>query len=179
MKISITHDLDKLAKTMQRQREDMAKIVVSTLNKTVGNTEVAVRKDVAKATGLAQGKIKPHLSVNKANRTRMEAAITTSKPTFNLIRFATPAAVKNYRKTKGLKAKAWGKAARVFPGVFIGNKGRTAFIREGKKIRGAHGPSIPRAMASKKIAAHAREVIATRWDVNFRSQMKRKFERKR
>ena len=180
--VSVKHTLKNLPKKLNRmQRRDLPKVVVSALNKTVGNVKVAVAKDITKSTGIVAGKVKPHLIVVKASIRKPTASITSSKRTFNLIRFASPIAIRNYRKDGGLKAKAWGKKVRVFPGTFVGNKGRTAFIRtgEGRGIRPAHGPSIPRAMVSDSVARNTRLVTARRWRINFAHAFKRKFERVR
>ena len=182
MQVSVKHTLKNLPKKLNRmQKRDLPKVIVSALNKTVGNVKVAVAKDITASTGIAAAKVKPHLIVTKASITKHTASITSAKRTFNLIRFASPIAIRNYRKDGGLKAKAWDKKARVFPGTFVGNKGRTAFIRtgEGRGIRPAHGPSIPRAMVSDKVAKHTRIVIAKRWDINFAHAFKRKFEKVR
>jgi hypothetical protein len=180
VEISVKHTLGDLSKHLTRlQKKELPKVIVGALNKTTDNVRVVVQKDVSAATGVAQKRVKPHLVVRKAHPGRLTATISSSKRTFNLARFATPAAIRNYRKSKGLKAKAFGSRARVFPGVFIGNKGRTAFVRDGGKVRAAHGPSIPRAMVSPRVNKKVREKIAEQFPKNFRSQLKRKFERKR
>lgn len=184
LNISVKHDMKRLAKTLdKKQRKDLPKVIVSALNKTVANVKVAVAKDITASTGIAAAKVKPHLDVRKATRAQRIATITASKRTFNLIRFATPAAIQRslQHRGTGLKAKAWSKKAKEFPGVFVGNQGRTAFVRTGagRKIRAAHGPSIPRAMVSAKVAKHTRALIPKRFRINFEHAFKRKFERRR
>ena len=181
LNISVKHDMKRLAKTLDRtQRKQMPKVMTQALNKTVAKVNTEVRKDISKATGIAQNKISPHLDVRKATWNRLIASVSTSKRTFNLIRFASAAAIKNYRKGSGLKAKAWAKKARAFPGVFVGNKGRTAFVRSGsgRKIKAAYGPSIPRAMVSDTVAKHMRKTIKERFPINFAQAVKRFFPRK-
>lgn len=180
--VSVKHDIKALSKTLTRmQRKDLPKAVTQALNKTADNVFSAVKKDISASTGIAQGKVAPHLNRRKATWNRLTASIAASKRTFNLIRFASPAAIRGYRKQAGLKAKAWSKRARVFPGTFVGNKDRTAFIRKGKArlpIRAAHGPSIPRAMVSNKVAKHTRQVIRKRWPINLEQAVKRFFPRR-
>ena len=179
--VSVKHDMKRLAKELDRtQRKQIPKVMTQALNKTADNVFTAVKKDISVSTGIAQGKIKPHLDRRKATWNRLTASISSSKRTFNLIRFATSAAIANYRKGSGLKAKAWTAKARVFPGVFVGNKGRTAFVRSGsgRKIKAAYGPSIPRAMVSDTVAKHTRKTIKERFPINFASAVKRFFPRK-
>lgn len=181
--VSVKHDIKRLSRDLTRkQKRDLPRAIVTALNKTAASVKTAVAKDITEATGIANQTVKKYLDIDKANYQEMAATITPTKRTFNLIRFATRAAINAYRKAPGLQAKAWGKKARVFPGVFVGNKDRTAFVRTGKgrlPIKPAYGPSIPRAMASDKIERHTRIVIAERWRKIFDHEFKRLVNRGR
>ena len=179
LNISVKHNIKEMTKTLnRRQRKELPKVITTALNKTVASVKVRVAKDITKATGITAGVVKRGLDVDKANRTTRTATITAATRTPNLIRFATQAAIRTYRKGPGLKAKAWSKKARVFPHVFVGNSGRTAFVRQSKNrldIVPVRGPSIPRAMVSAKIAKRTRKWIPARWKRTFTHEFNRKF----
>ena len=184
MKLSIKHSLKGLSRRLDQQRKEMPKVITTALNRTAGNAAVAVRRGISQATGIAVGKIKPRMALKKATRSRQIAILTAFAHTPNLVRFASAAAIgaSLKRKGKGLKAKAWAKRARVFPGTFVANRGRTVFVRRGKgrlPITNVYGPSIPRSMGSKRVLRHVQEIIVRRWRINFAHEFKRKFERKR
>ena len=181
LNISVKHNIKEVTKTLDRhQRKLLPQVITTALNKTVASVKVAVAKDITKATGITAGVVKRGLDVKKANKADRTATITAATRTSNLIRFATAAAISRYRQSPGLKAKAWSKKARVFPGVFVGNKQRTAFVRQSKNrldIVPAYGPSIPRAMVSAKIAKRTRKWIPARWKRTFTHEFNRKFGR--
>lgn len=181
LSISVKHDIKELQKKLDRtQRRQIPKVVSAALNKTRANVVTAVKKDVAAHTGVIQKDIKAALSEDKATPLRLRTSIIAKKRTFNLIRFVSG---RQAKAATGLKAKAFGSKARIFRGTFIGNKGRTAFVRKNQadprsKIRAAHGPSIPRAMVSDKVSKNTRQTIAKRFPINFASQIKRFFPKK-
>ena len=183
LNISVKHNIKEMTKTLDRhQRKLLPQVITTALNKTVASVKVAVAKDITKVTGITAGVVKRGLDVKKASRTQRIATITAATRTPNLIRFATPAAIRTFRKAPGLKAKAWSKKARVFPHVFVGNSGRTAFVRTDtadsrSKIKAVFGPSIPRAMVSAKIAKRTRKWIPARWKRTFTHEFNRKFNR--
>ncbi len=103
-------------------------------------------RSLAAATGLPQRKLKPYVSLNRADYINLEAIVRVLSHTFNIASFAG-------RQTKrGVSSSAWGKR-RVYPGTFM-VKGRTAFKRVGKArlpIKPVWGPRIHKEFANELV----------------------------
>lgn len=171
-------------KQVQRMFRDIPGNIVprataSALNKSAGRAEtVAVRK-LSEATGLKQKDVRSYMAKVRATRTKLIATISATGRHLNLIRFGA-------RKVKaGISAAPW-KKRRIFKGAFIGNKGRTVFVRDKKlgympsrkgqtkhseKIKPVWGPSVPTEFVRKKVDESMRDIAAQVFPKLFRHEM--------
>ena len=171
LKISVKSDARKLSKLLtKRQRKDIPRILTQALNRTATQVQSGAVKSVAKETGLKQKDVKAAFKRTKANFRRLTATVAASGRHLNLARFAA-------RQTRrGVTAKAWGKR-KLYRGTFIGNTGRTVFVRSKRKggIRGVWGPSIPRTMLQRATRDAINDVVKKRWRINVNQALNRRW----
>lgn len=182
--IDIRADIKAVERQLSKaQRQVVPRAAAHALNTTARQVQSAAVKQIARETGIKQKDVRVALSRLKASWRTLTASVVASGRALNLIRFVTPAKQKSgaFRKQAGVIANAWGKK-RVYPGTFIGNKGRTVFRRakgagpSGRvkrlPILPVWGPSIPRTMATKEVEQQLETTARTRWPVNFRQDLK-------
>lgn len=109
---------------------------------------LARASDIGKSVTYRRGG--QYVSIKAASPRRLAALIKGSGRPLNLIRF-------NARQTKrGVSHRAYGRR-QTAEGAFIGNSGRTVFVRKGRKrsagVRPAWGPGL-----ANVYAAHAKEL---------------------
>lgn len=158
--LDVSHDLKDLRRTLNRyQRKALPKATLQGLNRAAASVRGAAVKTLARETGIKQKAVRAGIALRKANRNRLAAVIEARGRPLNVIRFMTPAQIRTWvnspkRPRPPVRAKPWGKKRVYRRRVFIGNDGRTLFIREGpsrKSIRGLHGPSIGRELVRKAV----------------------------
>lgn len=174
MRIDVKADIKAALRELNRvQREQVPKAAARALNTTASQVQSAAVKELAAETGLKQKDVREVLRRTRATWTNLVAAVIATGRAVNLIRF-TRQTRDAARKGPGVRANAWGKP-RVYRGTFIGNQGRTVFVRQGEgrlPIKPVHGPSIPREMAREKVKKHLEQTIKTRWPINFARELK-------
>ena len=168
MLISANVNLDSFIATMTTiERSVVPQATARALNRTAAEARTQVVRKLASQTGLKQKSIREKLIVVRARRSSLVAELQVSGRPLNLLRFGA-------RQTKrGVSAKAWGKR-RVYPGTFLGNRGRTVFKRVGGKrlpIKPVWGPSIPREFIRNQLDRTIGRVVRERFPVHFRQNM--------
>lgn len=162
--IRVTTNGREVAKALRLiPRKVVDQAAAAALNRTLKNVQRFALKQAAKDMGVTTTRLSKGRSVgsgsvgavygDKASRAKLQATLTGLGRPFNLIRFG------GRQTKKGVSHKAWGRR-QVAKGAFIGNSGRTAFIRRRNgKIRGAWGPGLAKTIADKTgpIEDHAAE----------------------
>ena len=179
--LQVHDDLAAMAKTLTRiQREALPAAVVMALNRVGASTRAAAVKAMAEATGLKQKDIRDATSLRKASRGKETVEIAARGRPVNMIRFLTAAGIASWlnakrRPRRPIKAKPWGVPREYAARVFIGNQGRTVFIRDAgskrKQIRGLWGPSIATELLRDATRGVAEKRFAERWPVEFARAM--------
>lgn len=173
MQISIKADVKRALADLRNDRAAVEKAAARALNRTAQQVMSAAVKEIARETGLKQKDVREALRRVNAKARNLYAAVIAVGHAVNLIRF-TKQTRDQARRAGGVIANAWGKR-KLYAGTFIGNKGRTVFVRKGKArlpIRSVHGPSIPREMAREKVRKHIEQVIRARWPINFNADLR-------
>jgi hypothetical protein len=109
------------------------------LNAVVRQARTLTLRELSKAMGLTQTRLRPYISTRLANYQNLESAVRIKPHTYNIASFA------GRQTKKGVSAAPWGKR-RVFPHTFL-LRGVTAMVRVGKArypIRPVYGPRITR-----------------------------------
>lgn len=173
MQISVKADVQQARAELRFFRQQVTQAAARALNRTAQEVQSAAVKEIAAETGLKQKDVREALKRTRANAQALIATVEATGRAVNLIRF-TNQTRSAARKSGGVRANAWG-TMRIYRGTFIGNQGRTVFVRVGKgrlPIRAVHGPSIPREMAREKVSKQLILVIEGRWPINFESDLR-------
>jgi len=185
----ITLDIRDNFPEVKRQLSEMGdslgnKAMARALNATItqGRTEMARR--ISREYMLTSAQVKDRLEVTRAksNNLGLEAVLSASNKgkgrSMNLIAFVekkvTLAEAKRRAKKGTLKQiqfqiKRKG-GLKIIPGAFIGNHGRTVFIRVGKgrlPIKALSTIDVPQMFNAKRINEVVRQVMLDKFEVNF------------
>ena len=179
-KLDIKSDIHKLSKHLSDvQRKVIPRVTVRSLNKTGVTVNKLAVKAVRDETKLPARRIKAKLKIVKARRGEYVWSLRGLRGTTNIVEWV-PVSKRlpgSYRKKKGVRSRAWGKA-RTYPGTFIGqgkNSGKwLVYVRDGSKssgVRAVHGPSVNqafiRALEGLKPAATRRFNVIFERELNF------------
>ena len=166
------HGLDDLKKSLTRvERRVFPKAINAGLNKTVGSVRSTAVKAMAKETALKQKDVRGNIKMRRAGKHRQGRAMLEARGRpLNLIRFMTQSQIRSWMNSRRrpLRAKPWGKKRVYRRHVFIGNLGRTVFLRQGpgrRDIRGMWGPSIARELIRKAVLAAIDKRFDERWPI--------------
>jgi hypothetical protein len=132
------------------------------LNRSAGTIRTRAGREVAKDMGLKVRDVRESTDVRRARRTELKTTITARGRPLNLIRFRAREAK---GKVRGVRAKAWG-VARFYPGMWIGNGGRTVFVRTNRgsrKVRGGFGPGVANTFLERVRSPEFRALYAERF----------------
>lgn len=148
MQFNIKTNFPEVAKAMRQLREDVArKATASALNKTVAQAKTAMSREIRAEFNMTAAKVGAALKVNNARASganfRLEASLESPRQrgrSLNLINFMERSTTLAQAKRRGKAGtlnqlfvqikRAGGKKA--LGSAFIGNKGRTVFVRTGK-----------------------------------------------
>ena len=175
--VSVKDDFKGLARTLDRaQRKAMPKIIKGTLDRTATQTQTTAIKTIAKETGIKQKDVRKSFKVFKSKTTALVAVIRVRGNAPNLIRFGAK------QVKKGVSAAPWRKK-RVFRGAFIGNLGRTVFVRKNlgdsrSKIKALWGPAVPNELIRSHVKRAWRKTIRDRLPINFAQSVNRYFPKR-
>ena len=165
----VKSDIKRLTRGLSTyQRRVIPAAANSALNKAGRKVKTIITRDLSKEMGLKQKDIKNEIKVRKSNFRTLSVLITATGRRLNIIRY------KAKQLKKALTAKPWNKKRKWRTG-FIGNKGRTAFLRlPNKKIKALSGPGI----ASEFIRRRAIKLMKTIGGDEFLKQFSRELKRR-
>lgn len=173
LQINVKADVQRALRQLGNERAAVIKAAARALTRTADQVRGAAVKEIARETGLKQKDVRVALKRVRAKPTNLIAAVIATGRAVNLIRFTRQTRAQAQR-AGGVIANAWGKK-RLYRSTFIGNVGRTVFRRTGAgrlPITAVHGPSIPREMAREKVSKFLRQVVRTRWPINFAADLR-------
>ena len=169
LSVSVKSNFKQLTRGLNRlERKVIPAAANSALNKSGRKVKTLITRNLSKEMGLKQKDIKNEIKVRKSNFRTLSVLITATGRRLNIIRY------KAKQLKKALTAKPWGKARKWRTG-FIGNKGRTAFIRlQNNKIKALSGPGI----ASEFVRRRAIKLMKTIGGDEFLKQFSRELKRR-
>lgn len=190
--INIRNNFPAVAASLDRVAYDAGnKAMVRALNTTVvqGKTQMArqISKEFRINTGTAKERLAVRKAVAKGGVLRFEASLEATKRgnrrSMNLIAFVENKVTlsEGRRRAKGGTAsqvrfqikRTGGK--KMIKGAFIGNDGRTVFIRTDKSrlpIKALNTIDVPQMFNTKRVNIIVREVMLKRFDTNFRRELR-------
>lgn len=190
--ISIRNNFPAIARQLDALSADIAnKAMVRALNKTVDQGKTEMARKISSEYRIGVGDAKRRLSVSRASAKgalRFAATLmATSKGkgrSMNLIAFVTKGKVSKASAKRQGKASLAGQlqfqikrtgGKKVISGAFIGNKGRTVFIRQGKDrmpIESINTIDVPRMFNARRINSVVRQIILDKFKSNFDRELR-------
>lgn len=189
--INIRHNFPEVIRRLEQIPEALAnKALVRSLNATVDQGKIQMAREISQEYRISVGAAKERLVVRKASAKggalRFEASLEATKKgrgrSMNLIAFQTGALTKRTAKKAG-RANAVGQIGfqikrgggrKVITGAFIGNNGRTMFIRTGKDrlpIKALNTIDIPQMFNARKLNIIVRRVMMNKFSANFQREV--------
>ncbi|MCP5233608.1 MAG: phage tail protein [Zoogloeaceae bacterium] len=192
IEINIRTNFPEVARALDQLGQDVGdKALVRALNKTVDQGKTAMAREISRTYWISSSAAKDRLDVRKAKRKggalRFEAVLEATRRgqgrSMNLIHFVEQSVSLAQAKKRGkagtlqqvhFKIKRGG-PAKFVRGAFIANRGRTVFIREGKKrlpIKAVNTLDVPQMFNTKAVAFAVRDVMLTRFQSNFARELR-------
>lgn len=189
MKITVQHNFPAIQRQLNAMAGDVqTKALASAMNKTVEQARTQMVREITKEYSVTAGYVRDRLRIRrasfKAGRFGVEAALLGGdgkRRSANIIRFmeksVTLAEARRRRKGGTLSQlrfkikKAGGK--QVITGAFIGNKGRTVFIRTGKgrlPIKAVSTIDVPQMFNQRRINAAVVQAIKDKFPAVFQRE---------
>lgn len=176
IQFNIKSDVEKLTRTLTAdQRKVIPKVINTTINKIATTVRKEAVKTISKETGFKAKDLRDKMFLKRSRPATLTAVIDASGKFSNLIRF------KARQTRRGVSAAPW-RRRKVFGSAFIGNKGRTVFVRTTKSrlpVRPLFGPAIPREFLRDKMLKIYQEVGAKRFREIFPRELKFRLSRRR
>lgn len=191
MTINIRNNFPAVSAALDRVALDAGnKAMVRALNATVEQGKTQMARQISQEFRVTVGKAKERLDVRKATlkgALRFEALLEATRRgqgrSMNLIAFVedrVSLAEARRRSRRGTMnqlhfqiKRAGGK--KMIKGAFIGNKGRTVFIREGRErlpIKALATIDVPQMFNARRINSIVRAVMLKRFETNFRRELR-------
>lgn len=182
-----------------------SRAMVRALNTTITQGQAAMAREISRDYRLTVGQVRERLSIARAYSrggearfaAKLEATRRSVARSMNLIAFAEQQ-VSLAQARRRMKAGEGGThtlrrggqvqkalelrfqikrtgGKKMIPGAFIGNEGRTVFIREGKSrlpIRALNTIDVPQMFNTRRINEAVRRVILERFEANFRRELR-------
>lgn len=191
MQITIKHNFPDVQRQIDALREDIArKATASALNKTIAQAKTAMSREIRAEFNISAAKVNESLTITRASASggelRMQASLQSPRKrgrSLNLINFME-------RSTSMAQARKRGKAGtlnqlfvqikkhggkKALGSAFIGNKGRTVFVRTGKSrlpIKALQTIDVASMFNTKRINARVLQMIETKFPVIFNHEAK-------
>lgn len=172
MRFDVRHNFGDVAKRLGQLRDDLQeKAIARSLNRIVDRSRTEMGREIAAEFNITKREVNDNLTVSKASPKpgRLFLTATLASPSrkkgrgFNLIRFVSgrrvvggkgaPQLKLKIKRSGGLKSVRW---------AFIGNQGRTVFIRQGNKrlpIKALTTIDVPQMFNTKRINAKVLDMI--------------------
>lgn len=174
-----------MAKLSQVSDEIGNRAVVRALNATITQGKTEMARDISKEFRISVGTAKDRLEVSKASskggvykfEATLEATRRAKGRSMNVIAFvgALPKRTKNGKlaQIKFQIKRTGGK--KTITGAFVGNKGRTLFIREGKgrlPIKAVNTIDIPQMFNTRRINEVVQRVMLDKFEANITRELR-------
>lgn len=151
--------------SINRQGRIAKRALARAVNRATTGARAEAAREVARETGLKVRDVRQASTLKRARAADIEARVEVRGKPLNLIRFRA-------RQVKGgVRAKAYGRS-RLYRGMWIGNNGRTVFVRTrrgGRKVRGAFGPGIAKTFLMRVRTRTFRKEYGERVNREFRT----------
>lgn len=190
--INIRNNFPKVAAKLNRLAEDVGhKAMVRALNTTVTQGKTEMARKISQEFRISVSAAKDRLAVRRASvrggELRFQAFLEATRKgtgrSMNLIAFVNGMVSKASAKRQGNSALARqlqlqikrGGGKKVIPGAFIGNKGRTLFIRTGKArlpIKALNTIDIPQMFMTKRIHGVVVDMLVRKFTANFDHELR-------
>jgi len=178
MRIEVQHNFGDIAKRLQQLQDDIRdKAVSRALNKVAEGARGRMATEVSKEYRITKREVNENLQTMraspKAGKAFMSAklyAVPRKKGRgFNMIRFITGQQVKGGwgKRQLKLQVKRSGFKSQI-TGAFIGNQGRTVFVRTGKgrlPIKAVTTIDVPQMFNTRRVNARVRDYINERMPI--------------
>jgi len=184
MKLSIQTDFPQVKQRLERLRADVAdKALATAINRTMDQARTAMVRQITRAYNVKAGFVRQRLAISRVSFKRGSMAFTasltgTGKRSANMIAFVARAAPNNGRRgggpQLGFRIRRRGPITRV-TSAFIGNEGRTVFVRTGDArlpIRALSTIDVPQMFNQREINAAVVQVIHDRFQAVFEQQVR-------
>jgi hypothetical protein len=189
--ISIRHNFPEVAARLEQLPFEVGdKAVVRALNKTVDQGKTQMARQISQEFRITVAMAKERLSITRASAkgtlrfsASLEASSRRKGRSMNLIHFVenktTLAQAKRRAKAGTLNQLHFqikrGGGKKTLKGAFIGNKGRTVFIREGKSrlpIKAVNTIGVPSMFNTKRVNSVVRQVMLDKFSANFQRELR-------
>lgn len=192
MKINIRNNFPDVARQLDKLADDVGqKAMVRAMNNTVSQGKIQMARQISQEYRVSVAQVKYRLELRKASAKggslRFQASLSASRKSkgrsMNMIAFQVGTLTKQGAKKAG-NANAAGQLGfqikrdggkKVLLGAFIGNSGRTVFIRKGKSrmpIRALNTIDIPQMFNARKINQVVRAAMMERFSANFQRELR-------
>lgn len=184
--LSIKHNWPDVQRKLTLMRKDIGdKAVARALNATIKQGETAMARQISLTYRISQSVVKQRLSVTRARRVggklELQVTLEASRPgkgrSMNLIAFVTTPARRlktGKRNQTKLQIRRDGGRKQI-TGAFIGNQGRTLFIRTDKTrlpIKAVNTIDVVQMFNARKINDAVRTVLLDRFQTNFERELR-------
>lgn len=184
--LSIKHDWPDLQRKLDRQRKDIAdKAMSRALNKTIAQGRAEMARRISAEYRIKISEARQRLAITRARRkggaleltVSLEATRAGRGRSMNLIAFHTGGGrVLKSGKRQQLRFKIRRDGGnKQITGAFIGNKGRTVFIRDGKSrlpIKAVNTIDVVQMFNVKRINLAVREALLAGLEANFDRELR-------
>lgn len=184
--LSIKHDWPDLQRKIDRQRKDIAdKAMARALNKTIDQGRAEMARRIAAEYRIKISDVRQRLAITRARKQGKALELTVSLEatragkgrSMNLIAFHTGGGrVLKSGKRQQLRFKIRRDGGnKQITGAFIGNKGRTIFIRDGKSrlpIKAVNTIDVLQMFNTKRINLAVREALLASLESNFDRELR-------
>lgn len=191
--ISIRNNFPEIAAKLDRLGRDVGdKAVVRALNKTIdqGKTQMArqISSEFRVSVGTVKDRLKVYRASNRGGLMRFAATLEATKKgkgrSMNLIAFVTKGKVSKASARRSGRTDLAGQlqfqikrggGKKVIKGAFIGNMGRTVFIREGKDrlpIKALNTIDIGQMFNTRRVNKVVRQVMLDKFPANFERELR-------
>lgn len=184
--ISVRTNFPDVMKQLDKLQDDIGnKVMVRSLNKTIDQGKIEMARDISREYRIGVATVKDRLTVRRASAKRgmvkfevvLEATRKGKGRSMNLISFVTTIPKRTKKGKLGqvkFQVKRDG-GRKTIPGAFIGNKGRTMFIRTGKErlpIKALNTIDVPQMFNAKRINAAVVRVMLQKFQQNFDRELR-------
>lgn len=171
IKLDVRTDIASVRRQFRGLEGQIDRAAARALNRAATSVRSVATKEIARESGIRpQRAVRDRLRIRKATPKYLIAEVGIGAWTPNLARFMAR------QVKKGVSAAAWGKR-KLYPRVFLANKGRTVFKRVGKErlpIEPVFGPKIHKTFLEQKVVEAMRAIGRSRFATEFAREVKRR-----